>query len=128
MINLFSKVVSSKISSRGLLVDEENMQYIENIMNDKKFKNSKFIIAWGNSMLSSQAVKISKTKIFSMYKTFCPKNKVYQLTVIGKQLDSEIVPHPLYLGIRANNSVWGLQEFKLTDKVLMISKPIKIDS
>lgn len=128
MINLFSKVVSSKISSRGLLVDEENMRYIENIMSDKRFKNSKFIIAWGNSMLSSQAVKISKTKIFSMYKTFCPKNKLYQLTVIGKQLDSEIVPHPLYLGIRANNSVWGLQEFKLTDKVLMISKPIKIDS
>lgn len=120
MINLFSKVVTSKISSRGLTVDEENMSYIESLMKNKAFKNSKFIIAWGNSMVSSQAVKLSKVKIFEMFKSNFPKSKVYQLTTIGRRLDSEVAPHPLYLGIRANNSVWGLQEFKITDKMLIL--------
>lgn len=118
MINLFSKVVSSKISSRGLTVDEENMSYIESLMKNKAFKNSKFIIAWGNSMVSSQAVKLSKVKIFELFKSNFPKGKVYQLTTIDRKVDSEVAPHPLYLGIRANNSVWGLQEFKITDKHL----------
>lgn len=113
MINLFSKVISSKISSRGLTVDEENMKYIEKLMCDKKFKNSKFIIAWGNSMLSSQAVKLSKENILNLYIKYCPKSKVYQLTTIGKPLESDIAPHPLYIGIRAKNMQWGLKEFKI---------------
>lgn len=120
MINLFSKVISAKISSRGLTVDEENMSYIESLMKNKTFKNSKFIIAWGNSMVSSQAVKLSKVKIFELFKSNYPKSKVYQLTTIDRKLDSEVAPHPLYLGIRANNSVWGLQEFKITDKMLIL--------
>ena len=116
MINLFSKVVSSKISSRGLIVDEDNMKYIEKLMGNKKFRDSKFIIAWGNSMMNSQAVKLSKANIFTLYKKNCPKKSVYQLTTVGRAIDNDVAPHPLYLGIRANNIQWGLKEFKITSK------------
>ena len=45
ILSLFSKVVTSKISSRVLKVDEDNMKYIDKVMHSKKFKNSQFIIS-----------------------------------------------------------------------------------
>lgn len=117
LINLFSMVVSTKISSRGLSVDEDNMKYIEKLMKEPDFKKCKFIVAWGNSMVTSKAVQLSKINVFNLYKKYCPKNKIYQLTTVGRILESDVAPHPLYLGIRANNSVWGLKEFKITENV-----------
>lgn len=118
IINLFSKVVQGKMSVRGLQIDSENMQYLDCLMADKKFQDSKLVIAWGNSMLTSQAVKDSKSEVFAMFKKYCPKNKLYQLSPIGQKVDSTIAPHPLYLGIRAADATWGLQEFRLTDKMI----------
>lgn len=130
VVNLFSKVVQGKMSVRGLQVDEENLNYIEGVMKEKKFQDSKLIIAWGNSLLSSQAVIESKNEVFRMFKEHCPKNKVYQLSPIGRRLDSSNAPHPLYLGIRAGDATWSLQEFKITEKMLKpkpkpIGTPIK---
>ena len=110
IVNLFSKAVTSQ---RGLTIDEENMQYIEKLMNSKEFSNSKFVIAWGNSMQNSKAVGESKVRILNMFLNFCTKNKLYQLTTIDRKIDSTIAPHPLYIGIRANEATWGLQEFKI---------------
>ena len=115
IIYLVSNVVSGKMSTRGLKVDEANMSYIDNLMSTKDFQKSKFIVAWGNSLLSSLAISDSKLRIFDMYKKHCPKGKLYQLTTIGFTLDSDIAPHPLYVGIRADNTQWGLKEFVIID-------------
>ena len=123
IINLFSKVVQGKMSVRGLQVDQDNMKYIDRLMADKKFQSAKLVIAWGNSMLTSQAVIDSKNEIFRMFKEHCPKNKVYQLSPVGRRLDSSNAPHPLYLGIRAGDATWSLQEFKITEKMIQ-KKPM----
>lgn len=122
IISLFSKVVDGKMSVRGLKVDNDNMKYINKLMEDKKFKSSKFIIAWGNSLLSSAAVNESKVEILNMFHKHNPKSMLYQLTTIGRNLESDITPHPLYMGIRGGNAAWGLKEFKLTDKCLNNNK------
>ena len=128
LINLFSIVVSGKLSTRGLQIDTENMCYIEALMSDKKFQSSKFIIAWGNSLSTSHTVQQSKTEIFKLFKKYCPKNKLYQLTAIDKAIESNVSPHPLYLGIRAAESTWGLQEFKLTSKMLKPTETENVSS
>lgn len=110
IINLFSRTVTSQ---RGLAIDEDNMEYIEELMQTEDFKSCKFIVAWGNSMQNSQAVAESKVRILNMFLKYCPKNKLYQLTTLDGRIDSTIVPHPLFLGIRANDSIWGLKEFKI---------------
>lgn len=110
IVNLFSKAVTSQ---RGLTVDEENMQYIEKLMSRKEFANSKFVIAWGNSMQNSQAVSDSKVRIFNMFLKHCSKGKLYQITTMDRNIKPTPAPHPLFLGIRASSSVWGLQEFKI---------------
>ena len=110
IVNLFSKAVSSQ---RGLTIDEENMQYIEKLMSGKEFADSKFVIAWGNSMQNSQAVSDSKVRIFNMFLKHCSKGKLYQITTMDRNIEPTPAPHPLFLGIRASSSVWGLQEFKI---------------
>lgn len=110
IVNLFSKAVTSQ---RGLTIDEENMQYIEKLMSSKEFANPKFVIAWGNSMQNSQAVSDSKVRIFNMFLKHCSKGKLYQITTMDRNIEPTPAPHPLFLGIRASSSVWGLQEFKI---------------
>lgn len=119
IINLCSKVVNGKMSVRGLQVDAENMKYIDSIMADKKFQSSKFVVAWGNSFQSSKAITESKVKVFNMFLKHNPKGKLYQLCLVGKNLESDIVPHPLYLGINGANLKWGLKEFKPTKKDML---------
>lgn len=110
IVNLFAKAVTSQ---RGLTIDEENMQYIEKLMSSKEFADSKFVIAWGNSMQNSQAVSDSKVHIFNMFLKYCSKGKLYQITTMDRNIEPTPAPHPLFLGIRASSSVWGLQEFKI---------------
>lgn len=119
IINLISTVVNSgKLSTRGLQIDTDNMEYIDKLMSTKEFKSSKFIIAWGNSLLSCAAINDSKQKIFEIFNKHCPKNKLHQLTTIGLTLDSDIAPHPLYVGIRCGDFQWGLKEYKLSNKTI----------
>ena len=99
IVNLFSKVVKGKMSSRGLEVDKENMEYIETLMSDGDFKKS-------------------KVEVLNMYKRAVPKGIVYQLISSDIDLRSQIAPHPLYLGIRDNNSQWSLAELHITKDML----------
>ena len=116
LINLFSKVVQGKMSTRGLTVDADNMEYIDSLISNPKFQSGKFIVAWGNSMANSKAVAEAKEEILKMYSTRCPGGKLYQLAVQGRKIAGDSVPHPLYLGIRAGNAVWELQEYMIPDQ------------
>lgn len=117
IINLFSKVVNGKMSVRGLEPDKENLKYIDELMADKKFQSSKFIVAWGNSFKSSSAVSKSKAQVLKLFAKHNPKGRIYQLSTAGNKLDSDNSPHPLYVGIRGKNSVWCLKEFSLNSAV-----------
>lgn len=111
IINLFSKVVSARPSSRGLTIDSENMNFIENsILSDKDLKNQKFIVAWGNSMESSKAVTESKKQIIEAYLKRLPKGKIYQIVCPERGI-VDGASHPLFLGIRAKTAKWRLMEY-----------------
>lgn len=122
IINLFSKVVNSRISSRGLQVDEDNMKFIEDvILADKDLNKHKFIVAWGNSMETSKAVNEGKKQIIKMFLNKLPKGKIYQIVCPERDI-TDGACHPLFLGIRAKASKWRLMEFN-TDKMLADNNP-----
>lgn len=117
IINLFSIVVSKKMSSRGLQVDENNLKYIEDIMQNKSFADFKFIVAWGTSMASSYACQQSKAEVFNMFKKYSPKDKLYQFGTNNDNITVDFA-HPLFLGIRAKSSIWKLEEVKIKKNML----------
>lgn len=111
IINLFSKVVSARPSSRGLVIDSDNMDFIEkSVFSDTNLKNQKFIVAWGNSMESSKAVTESKKQIIEAYLKRLTKGKIYQIVCPERGI-VDGASHPLFLGIRAKTAKWRLMEY-----------------
>lgn len=117
VINLFSQVVEGKLSAKGLTVDVDNISYIDELMADKSFKDSKFIIAWGSSMTTSYACNMAKVEVLKLFRKHCPRVKAYQL--VTDNLDISVAyAHPLYLGIRGSGTKWMLDEVNITSKML----------
>lgn len=110
-MNLFSTVTQSKLSTRGLALDTENLKYIkESIFREIKSPADKVIIAWGNSHQTSQVVNRAKLEVLKMWEEIHGGGMLYQLTADG--LDKENVGvHPLYMGIRYANALWKLEPY-----------------
>ena len=108
---LFSKVVGSKLSTRGLTVDDENMEYLREIIT--KLPEAKIIISFGSSMAKCPAVIESKVELFKMIKELRPKDALWQIS--AEDMDEE-APHILYAGIRFNNQPWSLRHYVIPHK------------
>ena len=100
---LFSKVVKTKMSTRGLTMDVENMCFINERI--AQLPNAKIIISFGSSMQNSPAVIESKVELFKMIKELRPKETLWQIDAEDMEEES---PHILFLGIRYNNQQWDL--------------------
>ena len=111
VVNLFSTVTQSKLSTKGLALDTDNLNYIR----DKVFKElderkDKVIVAWGNSHQTSKVVNQAKLEVLRMWTETHKEGKLYQLTADGLEKDN-IGVHPLYMGIRYSNAQWRLTEY-----------------
>jgi hypothetical protein len=114
VVNLFSERVKlgARLSAKGLEVDEENMSYLEGILKDADFQSS-IILAWGSTMSSSKACNESKNQVLSMIKKYRPKDTIYQIGCSNLELEENMAPHVLYLGIRHSKKKWYLTPFPL---------------
>ena len=111
VVNLFSKVTQSRLSVKGLAVDNVNLEYIEKeVFSKTDVENTVVVIAWGNSHLTSKAVNLSKQKVLESWLALHPEEKLYQLTADGMDKDNYGV-HPLYMGIRYSNAIWKLSPY-----------------
>ena len=108
---LFSKVVDAKLSTKGLTVDEENLNYLREIIS--KLPDAKIIIAFGSSMEKCPAVIESKVKLFKMIKELRPNDAMWQISADGLEEES---PHILFCGIRFNNQPWSLRHYVIPHK------------
>lgn len=114
IVNLFSTVTQSKLSTRGLLLDRNNLDYIKNnIFKSLDNATDKVIIAWGNSLQTSKTVNQAKLEILKMWTEMHKNTELYQLTTTGLKKDN-IGVHPLYMGIRYTNAQWSLETYPLS--------------
>lgn len=113
VVNLFGAVTKSRLSVRGLVEDEENLIYIkEQVLSKISGDDTKFIIAWGNSHLTSHAVNQAKRRFLELWMEVHPKKTLYQLTTDGLEKGT-IGTHPLYLGIRHSSATWKLETYPI---------------
>lgn len=111
IVNLFATVTQSRLSLKGLQIDEENLIFLkEQIFLKLKGDKEKVVIAWGNSHLNSPVVVRSKQRILELWEETQPGGILYQLTTEGMKKENLGI-HPLFLGIRHSNSVWKLKTY-----------------
>lgn len=123
-INLFAKRSNSRISTRNIELDVENLKYIEGIMAENDFKQAKFVVAFGCSMKNCAVAEETKRQIFTMFKKYNKSGKMYQITVDDLDSKNDVAVHVLFLGIRHSNSKWRLEEFNIP--VVEEKKPLKV--
>ena len=105
---LFSKVTKTKMSTRGLTMDADNMNFLKERI--AQLPNAKIIISWGSSMQNCPAVIESKVEFFKMIEEIRPKDTLWQLDVDDSE---EEAIHILFAGIRYNNQQWGLTNYTI---------------
>lgn len=111
IVNLFATVTHSRLSLRGMQIDEENLIFLkEHIFLKMKGDKEKVVIAWGNSHMNSPVVGRSKQRILELWEDTQPGGTLYQLTAEGTEKENPAV-HPLFLGIRYSNSIWKLKAY-----------------
>ena len=107
-IYLFSQVQSGKLSTRKLTVDEENLDYLKELMEANP--KVKLIVSFGSSMEKCKAAIESKVKLFSIVQASRPEEPLWQLDADGME---EEAPHILFAGIRHADDEWSLRHYKV---------------
>lgn len=122
VVNLFSKVTATRLSTRGLLPDDDNLEYLENeVFAKTDIAETDVIIAWGNSNQTSHTVNTVKKKVLKMWTSYHPENTLKQITAEG--MPKEVAgAHPLYMGIRFNNAKWKLETYPYKKELKKLSE------
>ena len=114
IVNLYSKVFSEKPTVSQLSEDDNNLSYIEEILEEQDIGGYDIVIAWGNTLISHRQTIQAKTDLLTMIKE---KGLAKQVKcIVTNNLKADGV-HPLYLGLRYSKDIWSLQPFPL-EKVL----------
>lgn len=122
VVNLFSKVTATRLSTRGLLVDTDNLGFLENeIFEQVNTEDTEVIIAWGNSHLTSKAVNTAKKRILEIWTKTHPTVALKQIVIDGLPKEVSGV-HPLYMGIRHSNSKWKLGTFPAKKELKILAE------
>lgn len=125
LLNLTSVVTSSRLSTRNIQIDKENIAYIEGIMKEENAYLYEWIIAWGSSHSTSRVISKTKGQILLSLQKYLPKVKLKQFMVDGIDMQCEKGVHPLFLKIRYANATWYLQDYIIPKEILDNSKKKK---
>lgn len=125
--NLFSKRLrfGARLSSKGLEVDEDNLKYIEGLLKQKD-GYEKIIFAWGSSLSSCSACNLAKDRIIQILEKTKKEEKVYQICCDNLDLENNLAPHVLYMGIRHSSNFWYLTPFPMEKYKLLRKEQLKV--
>lgn len=114
IVNLYSKVFAEKPKVSQLTDNNNNLSYIEEILEEQDIKDYDIVIAWGNTLAGHAQTVHAKTDILTMMKN---RGLIKQVKcIVTDNMKAEGV-HPLYLGLRYSKDVWKLKQYPL-EKVL----------
>lgn len=122
IVNLFSKVCKARMSIRDIAIDENNLEYINQITQENGARDYVWIVAWGCSMSSSVVAIKTKRKILFMLKKNLPEVVTKQISADGVRSKNEVATHPLFLKIRNNNSKWFLEDYVIPKALIEVEE------
>ncbi len=110
-VYLFSKVAGNRLSTRGLTVDTDNLEYLRKKVSEHP--DAKIVISFGNSMEKCPAAIESKVLLFQIIQELRPNEPLWQLDAEGME---EEAPHILFAGIRYGDRDWSLRHYIIPKK------------
>ncbi len=115
ILNIFPNVFKSKPLVKQLRHSDENMSYIEAVLDEEKETGADIIIAWGASLKSNETANITKSEIIDMVVQKGLEQKLKHFTSGSLDGETVITPHMLWLGLHCKET-WYVEN--ITAKVL----------
>lgn len=120
MVNLFPKILGNSYKGCSMLeYDEENLQYILNLLKDNP--DAKVIISWGCNMLRNTTTNRAKQFILKALSKEKP-TRILQLTTDYVDAGEKEGIHALYLGLRNSSDKWRLKKYDVKTELSRIDK------
>ena len=117
IINLYSTVFISKPSTKELLEDDENLEYMKALFSQSDIKDADICISWGSGLSNHMPTirkkieileLLNKKKLSKQVKCIVPEDP-YDITNQGV--------HPLFLGLHHAKERWGLEEYDIAANI-----------
>ena len=118
VINLYSAVCDNgKPSVSQLSYDDENMAYIEDVLESSDIEDYDIVIATGNTLSNHAVTTEIRSDIFAMLLEKGLERQVFRITVEGLDTDKMPCVHPLYVGLHYGKERWRLEPFDLRQEL-----------
>lgn len=121
MLNLYATVVSGKPSVKQL--KDNNLAYIEEVLEEKDIHTYDIVIAWGNSLATHQNTIRAKADLMTMLLDKGLSAKCITVDSLNNKTSYGI--HPLYLGLHYSKDKWKLMDFPIKDILEETEKSLK---
>ena len=122
IINLYSKVFSSKPVTADLKNDVENIAYIEEILESDDIREYDIVIAWGSSLATHTVTTEAKIDLLTMLKEKGLEGHVKHIVTDCLCTNKQTGTHPLYLGLHFSKDEWKLLNYPLNDVLKELKK------
>ena len=123
IINLYSLVCEGKPETRKLLYDEDNLDYIEDLLEGPDIKEYDLVIATGSSLVKHMETIKIKLDILSM---FCRKGLGNRLKYISVGTGDDLIgAHPLFLGLHYGKTKWKLKDYPTEEIITCLKDEMK---
>lgn len=124
VVNIYSKVFTYKPLVNDLVMDEENLSFLDTLFNNDEIYNKEIIIAWGSSHWTHKTTMEMKLAILKMLKEKKLDSLVKHIVPEFIDESSRQGVHPLFLGLRCSRQRWSLLSFDIDDEIEFIEKEL----
>lgn len=104
IINIYPNVFKSKPLVKQLRYSDENMNYIETVLNEEKDTGADIIVAWGASLKSNETANAIKGEIIDLVVQKGLERNLKHFTSGNLDGECTITPHMLWLGLRCKET------------------------
>lgn len=125
IVNLYSLVCNGKPQVSNLTYDEENIAYIEEILERKDIVDYDIVVATGNSLSTHIKTIEVKIDILSMLIEKGLEEQVKYIVADSAENGKWIGVHPLFLGLHYGKEQWKLEAFPIHDELKALKESIK---
>ena len=125
ILNLYSSVCDGKPKTSELFYDEENIAYIEGILESRDIADYDIVIATGNSLAKHSKTIETKIDILTMFLEKGLERQVKYITTDSVVKGEMIGVHPLFLGLHHGKDDWKLEDFPIADELKILEEALK---
>lgn len=125
IINLYALVCNSKPKVSQLSYEQENMAYIEEVLESKDIADYDIVIATGSSLGKHNLTNEIKLDILHMIQDKKLEKQVKCIITDFMDMEKQTGIHPLFLGLHYGKDIWKLQSYPIQAEIKILEDSIK---